>query len=156
MSMINGKNNPAGRKLKPYEPTQSDDLFLRIVKAFGIITTRSYPTTKELVDVLGYVNYNFIKKWKYRLGHLPRVLPYGDMTQQSAMEHMKAIAKDIIKLDDSYHKPMTDDSEYLNPNSGPKFTKDPVRETPVDGIFDYEHELTDEDLKNFKPFPGSE
>lgn len=156
MSMINGKTSQVGRRLKPYKPTSADEQFLKIAKAFGFVTTRTYPTTKDIVDILGYMNYNTIKKWKYRLGNLPRVLPYGDMTQQSAMEHMKAIAKDIIKLDNSYYKPMTDDSEYLNPHAEPKFTKDPVRETPVEGVFDYEHELTDEDLKNFKPFPGSE
>lgn len=147
---------PIGRKYTDYKPTKSDIEFVNMMKAFKVILVGNMPTYDDVVYVLGSKNYRTIKRWVYRLSQIPRNLPYGDMKQQSAVDHLNAIAKDIIKLNDAYNQPMSDDSEYLNPDAEPKFVPDEVRNTPLEGSYDFEHEFTDEELKDFKPFPGSE
>lgn len=145
------------RESVDYVPTQADKQFLTVASAFKFVRVgNAVPTLKELAKKLGTTNYYTLKRWRYRLVHIPNDLPYGDMTAQSAADHLTAIAKDILKLDDAVNQPFSENSEYVDPNAKPKFVADEMRNKPLDGVYDYEYNFTDEDLKNFKPFPGSE
>ena len=141
----------------PYVPTEADKQFLKLFAEFKIVRVgNTIPSLKELAEILNTTNYVTLKKWRYRLTHIPNDLPYGDMTTSSAAEHLKVIAQDILKLDDAVNTPFSENSEYLNPDAAPKFVPDPKRAEEVDGIYDYNHRFTDEELKQFVPFPGSE
>jgi hypothetical protein len=140
-----------------YKPTHSDEIFLKMMRTFGAVRISAIPTIQQIKDVAPSLNNNSAKRWRYRLGMLPGALPYGDMTQQSAAEHLTAIAKDILHLDKAVNTPMTEDSEYFHKddvNAKPKFTPDPVRKKPVEGVIDFDAELTDEDLKNLVLIDG--
>lgn len=134
-----------------YQPTKADEDFIRIMKFMGAVRTTTIPTLEQIKEAFPGFNNHSAKRWRYRLGMLPGVLPYGDMTQQSAVDHLTAIAKDILHLDNAVNKPMTEDSEYFHKddvNAKPKFTPDPIRNKPVEGVIDFDAELTDEDFKN--------
>ena len=142
-----------------YKPTRSDETFLKLMRAFGAVRVSSIPTLEEIKQVAPSFSNNSAKRWRYRLGSLPSALPYGDMTQQSAVEHLTAIAKDILHLDKAVNTPMGEDSEYFHKddvNAKPKFTPDPVRNTPVAGTVDFDAELTDDDLKNLVLIDGKD
>ena len=134
-----------------YEPTKADEAFIRIMKFMGVVRTATIPTLDQIKEAFpGFSNLS-AKRWRYRLGMLPGALPFGDMTQQSAVDHLTAIAKDILHLDNAVNKPMTEDSEYFHKddvNAKPKFTPNPVRNTPVAGTVDYDTVFTDEDFAN--------
>lgn len=141
----------------PYVPTKADEQFLKVASEFRFIRVGdTILSLKYLSQKLGTTNYYTLKKWRYRLTHIPNDLPYGDITTSSAAEHLKVIAQDILKLDDAVNTPFSEDSEYLNPDATPKFVPDPKRAEEVDGIYNYDQKFTDEELKNFVPFPGSE
>lgn len=139
------------REKTRYVPTKSDEDFVKMMRTFGVIRISAIPTLQQIKDACPGFNNISAKRWRYRLGMLPDALPYGDMMQQSAAEHLTAIAKDILHLDKAVNTPMTEDSEYFHKddvNAKPKFTPDPVRKKPVEGVIDFDAELTDEDLKN--------
>ena len=145
------------RESSPYIPTEADKQFLKVASIFKFIRVgNAVPPLKELAKQLGTTNYYTLKKWRYRLANIPNDLPYGDITTSSAAEHLKVIAQDILKLDDAVNTPFSENSEYVNPGAAPKFTPNPKRAEEVDGVYNYNQRFTDEELKQFVPFPGSE
>jgi hypothetical protein len=64
---------------------------------------------------------------------------------------MRAVAQDFLKADKSYMTPMSPDSDYLakpGEERKPKFVPDPLRDTPIEGVIDYDADFSEDDFKN--------
>lgn len=140
----------------PYVPDKSDERFLQVVKEFGLIKT--FPdelSYKELTRIFGNTNYNTLKKWRYRLSQVPQGLPFDNKRVQFVHESLVKLAKNILQYNEEAVRPMYDDETYDNKmNSSVKDYLQPVVSKPKE--YDYEYQLTDEDLKNFVPFPDED
>lgn len=137
----------------PYQPDSADEKFIRLMNGVGAIRTRpDDPTVKELTQFFGNTNYNTLKKWQYRLCQIPKALPYDNKRMAFFEAGLAKLAQNILDFDKEVSRPVYDDENYDDTMRTPvKDFLQPVVSKPKD--FDYEYQLTDEDLKNFVPFP---
>lgn len=139
-----------------YVPDKSDEKFIRLMNAVGVIRTRpDDPSFKDLTQFFGNTNYNTLKKWQYRLCQIPKALPYDNKRLAFFAASLAKLAQNILDFNKEASRPVYDDENYDDTMRTPvKKYLQPVVSKPKE--FDYEYQLTDEDLKNFVPFPEEE
>lgn len=135
-----------------------DDRIKKLFILAGVVRTKNAPSVNELRKTLS-MNYYTCKKWHELLNRMPEYTPFSDEKQRAVVEQLVKQAKIMIGIyesatveEEAYDEPLPDDP-IKNVDT---FKKEPLLSEGVVDVarlaFDYEKELSNEDLKLFREF----